>query len=191
MNISKFEENVVNFSRLEKGLSPSGWTSTQTGDGRAIWSVEEDADLKRCILKQSGKAKFPVCILDTVELVDGYVEVKFKAISGVGDQAGGLIWRVKDCNNYYVARANALEDNVTIYHTVQGKRTEKKRTKVAVEKNAWHTLRVDFHGQHFTVHFDGLQVIDWDDNTFTNAGRIGIWTKADSVTLFDDFSFGR
>jgi hypothetical protein len=116
--------------------------------------------------------------------------VKFKPIFGKEGQAGGLVWRVKDSNNYYVARANALEDNVTIYDTVSGRRTERKRTNTKVSSNQWHTLRVDFQGSHFMVTFDGKKAIDWDDEKFKEAGKVGVWTKADSVTLFDDFSYG-
>ena len=118
------------------------------------------------------------------------MEVKFKPISGKEDQAGGVIWRCKDANNYYIARANALEGNVTIYHTIKGRRSEKKRTEMKVSSHEWHTLRVDFSGNHFTVTFDGKNAIEWDDKTFTEAGMVGVWTKADSVTLFDDFSYG-
>ncbi len=132
----------------------------------------------------------PVCIKDDTNLKDGFVEVKFKPISGKIDQAGGLVWRARDSNNYYIARANALEDNVTIYHTINGRRTEKKRTKMKVASNQWHTLRVDFQDNHFTVTFDGKKAIEWDDDTFKEAGKVGVWTKADSVTLFDDFSYG-
>jgi hypothetical protein len=99
------------------------------------------------------------------------------------------VWRAKDTNNYYVARANALEDNVTIYHTINGRRTEKKRTSMKVATNQWHALRVDFQGGHFIVTFDGKKAIEWDDETFKEAGKVGVWTKADSVTVFDDFSY--
>jgi hypothetical protein len=131
---------------------------------------------------------YPVCIKDDSTVKDGFVEVKFKPISGKEDQAGGLIWRAKDKDNYYIARANALEDNVTIYHTINGRRTEKKRANVKVPANQWHTLRVEFEGNHFTVALDGHKAIEWDDDTFKDAGKVGLWTKADSVTLFDDFS---
>ena len=141
-------------------------------------------------MKQSGQATYPVCIKDDTNLKDGFVEVKFKPISGKEDQAGGVIWRAKDSNNYYIARANALEDIVTIYDTVKGRRTERKRTNTKVASNQWHTLRVDFQGNHFTVTFDGKKAIEWDDATFTEAGKVGVWTKADSVTLFDDFVYG-
>jgi hypothetical protein len=183
---------TANFDDLKTGVPPPGWTATKTGTGAAKWTIEKDdtAPSKPNVLKQSGKATYPVCIKDDSNLKDGFVEVKFKSISGKEDQAGGIIWRAKDPNNYYVARANALEDNVTIYHTINGRRSEKKRTNMKVAPNQWHTLRVDFEGNRFTVTFDGKKAIEWDDNTFKEAGKVGVWTKADSVTLFDDFSYG-
>jgi hypothetical protein len=84
---------------------------------------------------------------------------------------------------------SALKDNVTIYHTINGRRTEKKRAGMKVAPNVWHTLHVDFRGSHFTVTLDGKAALEWDDDTFKDAGKVGVWTKADSVTLFDDFSF--
>ena len=182
----------VNFDGLPTGQPPAGWTATRTGKGEAKWAVvaDETAPSKPNVLKQSGEATYPVCIKDDTALKDGFVEVKFKALSGKEDQAGGLIWRCKDADNYYIARANALEDNVTIYHTVRGKRTEKKRAELKVSSKEWHTLRVDFQDTHFVVTFDGNKVLEWDDDTFTEAGKVGVWTKADSVTVFDDFVFG-
>jgi hypothetical protein len=183
---------TVNFDNLKTGAPPPGWTATQTGTGKAKWTIENDdtAPSKPNVLKQSGEAAYPVCIKDDTSLKDGFVEVKFKPISGKTDQAAGLVWRAKDSNNYYVARANALEDNVTIYDTVNGRRTERKRTNMKVALNEWHTLRVDFQGSHFTVTLDGKKAIEWDDVTFKEAGKAGVWTKADSVTLFDDFTCG-
>ena len=188
---------TVNFDNLTIGAPPPGWTATKTGSGEAKWTIEKDdtAPSKPNVLKQSGQATYPVCIKDDTNLKDGFVEVKFKPISGKEDQAGGVIWggviwRAKDSNNYYIARANALEDIVTIYDTVKGRRTERKRTNTKVASNQWHTLRVDFQGNHFTVTFDGKKAIEWDDATFTEAGKVGVWTKADSVTLFDDFVYG-
>src|SRR6266404_6154876 len=183
---------TVNFDDMKTGAPPPGWTATQTGKGSAKWTVEKDdsAPSKPNVLKQSGQATFPVCLKNDTNIKDGFVEVRFKPISGKEDQAGGLIWRAKDSNNYYIARANALEDNVTIYHTINGRRTEKKRASAKVASNQWHTLRVDFQDNHFTVTLDGKKAIDWDDNTFKDAGKVGVWTKADSMTLFDDFTYG-
>src|SRR5213594_1310729 len=156
--------DTVNFDDLKTGAPPPGWTATQTGKGKARWEIvaDDSAPSKPNVLKQSGEATYPVCIKDDASLKDGFVEVKFKPISGKEDQAGGVIWRCKDADNYYIARANALEDNVTIYHTIKGKRTEKKRTEMKVASNQWHTLRVDFHGSHFVVTFDGKKAIEWD-----------------------------
>ena len=183
---------TVNFDNNKTGETPAGWTATKTGKGEAKWAVVADdtAPSKPNVLKQSGEATYPVCLKNETSLKDGFVEVKFKPISGKEDQAGGVVWRAKDSDNYYIARANALEDNVTIYHTVKGKRSEKRRTGRKVASGEWHTLRVDFSGEHFTVTFDGKKAIEWDDKTFTAAGMVGVWTKADSVTLFDDFSYG-
>ncbi len=183
---------TVNFDNLKTGMPPPGWTATKTGSGEAKWAVEKDdtAPSKPNVLKQSGQATYPICIKDDSNLKDGFVEVKFKAISGKEDQAGGLIWRAQDSDNYYIARANALEDNVTIYHTIHGRRTEKKRTSAKVASHQWHTLRVDFQANHFTVTLDGKKALEWDDETFKEAGKVGVWTKADSVTLFDDFTYG-
>jgi hypothetical protein len=177
---------TVNFNDMNVGAPPSVWTATQTGTGTAKWAIEKDdsAPSKPNVLKQSGQATFPVCFKNDTNIRDGFVEVKFKPIAGKEDQAGGLIWRLQDANNYYIARANALENNVTIYHTIKGKRTEKKRARMQVASGAWHTLRVDF-----TVTFDGKKALQWDDETFKDAGKVGVWTKADSVTEFDDFNY--
>jgi hypothetical protein len=189
--IAAMPPEIVSFDSAETGKPPSGWTATQTGSGQAKWAVVPDdtAPSKPNVLKQSGQAAYPVCLKDDTSLRDGFVEVKFKPISGREDQAGGLVWRAKDANNYYIARANALEDNVTIYHTINGRRTEKKRASLKVSSNQWHSLRVDFQANHFAVSFDGQKALQWDDDTFKDAGKVGVWTKADSVTVFDDFSY--
>jgi len=183
---------AVIFDNLPVGTPPAGGTATTTGTGTPKWTVEKDdtAPSTPNVLKQSGQATYPVCLKDDTSLKDGFVEVKFKAISGKEDQAGGLVWRAKDANNYYVARANALENNVTIYHTINGRRTEKKRASMTVAGSQWHTLRIEFQGSHFVVMFNGKKALDWDDETFKDAGKVGVWTKADSVTAFDDFSYG-
>jgi hypothetical protein len=190
--VSISSAGTVNFDDLKTGAPPPGWTATKTGKGDPKWQVvaDDSAPSKPNVLKQSGEATYPVCIKDDTSVKNGFVEVKFKPLSGKEDQAGGVIWRCQDAENYYIARANALEDNVTIYHTVKGKRTEKKRAGMKVSSNEWHTLRVDFHGSHFTVSFDGKKALEWQDDTFKDAGKVGLWTKADSVTLFDDFHFG-
>ncbi len=182
---------TINFDDAKAGAPPPGWKSAITGSGSAKWSIEQDssAPSKPNVLKQSGVGTFPICIYESAKLKDGFVEMKFKPIEGKEDQAGGVIWRVQDSNNYYIARANALEDNVTIYHTIGGKRVAFKSINTKVKPGVWHALRVDFDGNKFTVTFDGNKVIEATDQSFPNAGKVGLWTKADSVTLFDDFSF--
>jgi len=183
---------TVNFDDTKVGELPAGWLAGNTGSGTPRWAVEADATApsKPNVLKQSGKGTFPWCVKRNVSLKDGYVEVKFKPVAGSEDQAGGIIWRWQDGENYYITRANALEDNVTIYHTVKGSRRSFKNVNMKVASNQWHTLRVDFAGNKFKVTFDGKVVIEASDDTFREAGAVGVWTKADSVTLFDDFSFG-
>jgi len=117
--------------------------------------------------------------------------VKFKPLSGREDQAGGVVWRWKDANNYYVARANALEDNVSLYHTTNGRRITIKYVDAPVARNVWHTFRVVFNDRHISVSLDGKRYIDLDDTHIAGPGAVGVWTKADSVTSFDDFSYGK
>src|SRR5213596_2704964 len=174
------DAETVNFDDMKAGVPPPGWTATQTGSGTAKWTVDKDnsAPSKPNVLKQSGQATFPVCFKNGTSIKDGFVDVKFKPIAGKEDQAGGVIWRLQDANNYYIARANALENNVTIYHTIKGKRTEKKSINTKVTSGVWHTLRVDFKGNKFTVTFDGNKVIEATDASFADAGKVGVWTKA-------------
>ncbi|MEA3209449.1 MAG: hypothetical protein QOE70_2506 [Chthoniobacter sp.] len=185
-----------NFDDAKVGPLPSHWdgkwTGTQTGGGTAKWSIEKDdtAPSKPQVLAQRGEADYPVALKNDTALKDGFVEVKFKPVAGKEDQAGGVVWRAKDANNYYIARANALEDNVTIYHTIDGRRVSFKSIDTKVTSGVWHTLRVDFHGSQFVVAFDGQKVIEAGDDSFKDVGKVGVWTKADSVTLFDDFQYG-
>jgi len=118
------------------------------------------------------------------------VEVKFKPLSGREDEAGGVVWRWKDGNNYYVARANALENNVSLYYTQNGRRNTIKYVAAPVAANVWHTLRVDFLGKRISVSLDGKRYIDLADDRIGGAGSVGVCTKADSVTAFDDFGYG-
>jgi len=183
---------TVNFDDAKPGELPAHWTGTKTGKGEPKWAVvtEGTAPSKPNALKQSGVADYPLALKNDVSLKDGFVEVKFKPVSGKEDQAGGVVWRVKDADNYYIARANALEDNVRIYHFVNGRRTQFKGISIKVAPGQWHALRVEFSGSTFKVFFNGKHLFDAEDATFQGAGKVGVWTKADSVTLFDDFNSG-
>jgi len=179
----------VNFDSDRTGQMSAGWTGGVTAQGTARWTVEVDpaAPRQRHVLKQSGKAMFCWCVKDTPALADGAVEVKFKPVAGEQDQAGGLVWRWKDGNNYYVARANALEGNVSLYHTTNGGRRTIVYEDAPVARDVWQTLRVEFNADAIRVLLDGKLYIDTLDSHISGAGRVGVWTKADSVTLFDDF----
>lgn len=183
---------TVNFDDAKTGTLPAGWLGGVTGSGTPKWLVEADgsAPSKLNVLKQSGEGTYPWCVKKDTSIKDGFVEVKLKPVSGLEDQAGGVVWRWQDGDNYFIARANVLEDNVRIYRTVKGKRIQFGGVDMKVAGNQWHTLRVDFAGNHFKVSYDGKAVFEADDDTFKTAGAVGVWTKADSGTLFDDFSFG-
>jgi hypothetical protein len=129
-------------------------------------------------------------VKQSARIADGFVQVKFKALAGREDQAGGVIWRFKDGNNYYIARANALENNVSLYYVEKGRRITIKYVAAPVGAQLWHTLRAEFSGRAISVAFDGKQYIRVDDDRIAGEGAVGVWTKADSVTAFDDFSYG-
>jgi hypothetical protein len=192
--------NTVSFENNSIGATPEGWTATLTGKGDPKWTVESDqtAPSESKILKQSGRATFPLLLKNESNIKDGFIEINFKAIDGSQDRAAGVVWRAKDANNYYVVRANALEDNFVLYKTVNGVRSALDivgrkggyGVSVAVPANIWHRLRIDFKGTRFKASFNGQELFEVDDSTFTDAGKVGLWTKADSVTLFDQIRYG-
>ena len=183
---------TVSFDRDAPGALPAGWRAGLTGRGSPKWSVEADASApsKPNVLRQSGSGTFPWCVKPEASLENGYVEVRFKPLSGREDQAGGIVWRWKDGDNYYVARANALENNVSLYYTEKGRRNTIKYVDAPVAGNVWHALRAEFSGKKIRVMLDGKAYIEAEDGHIAGAGAVGVWTKADSVTLFDDFSYG-
>jgi hypothetical protein len=182
---------TVTFDGDRAGAAPTGWICGSTGGGTPRWTVEADptAPSPANVLKQSGSGPFPWCVKQGTAIADGAVEVKFKPLTGREDQAGGMVWRWKDGDNYYVARANALENNVSLYYTEGGRRRTIKYVDAPVPGNAWHTLRAEFKGNRIRVVLDGKAYIELDDSHIAGAGAVGVWTKADSVTAFDDFSF--
>ena len=182
---------TTNFDSDTVGQLPAGWTCGKTGKGHPHWTVETDssAPSRPNVLKQAGTATFPWCVRNDIEGADGVVEVRFKPVSGKEDQAGGVVWRWKNSGNYYVARANALESNVSLYFTVDGSRKTIKYVSAPVTLNTWHTLRVIYKGDAIQVALDGKTYIETKDRHIPGLGKVGVWTKADSVTLFDDFSY--
>ena len=183
---------TADFDKDKTGVLPAGWIAGVTGGGTPKWAVEADstAPSQPNVLKQSGKGAFPWSVREKLSIADGFVEVRFKSISGNEDQAGGVVWRWKDGNNYYVARANALENNVSLYYTTNGRRNTLKYVDAPVPGNVWHALRVEFSGEKIKVLLNGKTTIEFQDKHIAGPGTVGVWTKADSVTAFDDFSYG-
>jgi len=194
-------DNLVNFEADAVGAPPKGWTATKTGTGDPKWTVEQDetAPSHSKIVKQSGRASYPVLLKNDTNIKDGFIEMKFKAVAGAEDRAAGLVWRAKDANNYYIVRANALEDNVVLYKTVNGVRRALDiigrkggyGVDISVPSNHWLSLRVEFKGSHFTTIYNGRKLFEVEDQTFARAGMVGLWTKADSITLFDAIVYGQ
>ncbi|MGQ0505898.1 MAG: hypothetical protein ACT4TC_11330 [Myxococcaceae bacterium] len=185
-------KGVDHFDTMPVGAAPLGWKCGDSGAGGPKWSVTRDdsAPTRPNVLRVSGPGDFPWCVKPDVVLREGFVEVTLKALSGEEDQAGGVVWRWKDDGTYYIARANALEQNVTLFRFVDGHRRAIKNTDVPVSARAWHKLRVEFEGVRVRVFFDGKRVIDAEDVSISGAGAVGVWSKADSATLFDGFSYG-
>ena len=144
---------TISFDSDPPGRLPSAWRQGVTGKGAALWAVRPDdsAPSRPNVLQQTATGAFPWCVLARSSIENGFVEVRFKPLSGKEDQAGGIVWRWKDGDNYYVARANALENNVSLYHTTGGRRITISYVDAPVAKNTWHTLRVEFAGPRIKV----------------------------------------
>jgi len=192
----------LTFDQQKPGEHPAGFTCALTGSGRAgTWRLVEDATAPtrpNAIGQMDDDAtsyRFPVCVLDGVSAKDLDLSVRFKTVRGTKDQAAGLVWRYRDHDNYYVARANALEGNVVLYKVEGGRRTDLKPKgaglfaygkKANVAAGTWGSLRVIAQGNVFEVYLGTDKLLEIEDSTFSGAGQVGLWTKADSVTYFDD-----
>lgn len=195
---------TLGFEKDQPGEAPRGFTIAKTGPGSAArWEVREDAGAPsgaRVLVQASDdatRARFPLAVYDKTAFSDGTIAVRFKAISGEVDQAAGIVWRYRDPENYYVVRANALESNVVLYKVEKGKRTDLDPVgsgllaygkEAPVKSGAWQELRVEVKGDLFRVFLDGAHLFDVRDETFERGGKVALWTKADSVTAFDDFA---
>jgi hypothetical protein len=183
MEINDMPSHAIGFESNPTGAAPEGWTATLTGTGNPQWTVERDdtAPSGAKVVRQSGRATFPLLLKDDSSIRDGFVEVKFKALAGAQDRAAGVVWRARDASNYYVVRANALEDNFVLYKTVNGVRSALDivgrnggyGVSVPVPSNTWHSMRVDFKATRFTASFNGRQMFEVEDSTFTGAGKVG------------------
>lgn len=184
----------LDFEADTVGGPPSGFEFARTGGGaEGKWIVREDKDKpgNKVLAQESADTtdyRFPLAVVKEGSYKDVTLSVRARPVSGEVDQGFGMVWRYKDANNYYITRCNADEDNCTIYHTVAGRRRPFQNKPIKVGKNTWHTLKMEATGNHFVVWFDGTKVLDATDDTFKEAGRVGLWTKADSVILFDDLT---
>ena len=182
------------FEAGKVGDVPKGWTVAKTGTGEgSVWAVAEDKTAPKGskVLAQtaaSPAAMFNLCVLGDASFADVEVAVAFKAVEGKTDQGGGVVWRYSDANNYYVARFNPLEGNYRLYHVVEGKRTQiGGKEKLTAKAGEWHTLKVRMVGEAITCTLNGKVEIEAKDKTFAKPGKVGLWTKADARTSFDDF----
>ena len=194
---------TIRFDSAPPGSLPAGWTVAMTHAGEAPkWEIRHDssAPSKPNVLAQLSAdrtdARFPMVILNNVNCRDGEISVKFKTVAGKTDQAAGLVWRYRDPDNYYLVRANALENNIVMYRVEGGNRVSiaprgKPRETYGVHHRiparTWSVLKISFKKSRFEVYFDHRKVFESEDSTFTQAGKVGLWTKADSITYFDDF----
>ncbi len=184
---------AYNFDSDAVSTLPARFHSARTGKGaESKWVVMADptAPSKPNVVAQTSTDttdyRFPLLIADEGSFKDLELSVRFKAVSGEVDRAGGLVFRLKDANNYYTVRANALEDNYRLYHVVAGDRRQFAGANFKVTVGEWHELRVDAVGNKIVCYYDGAKKIEATDDIFKDAGKVGLWTKADSVTYFDD-----
>jgi hypothetical protein len=201
---SRAAQTVLDFHTAEVGKLPSDFSTALTGGGElAVWVVQEEptAPSGNKVLAQTSadrtSYRFPLCVYEKVTARDVRVSVKFKPVSGKVDQAAGIVWRYRDKDNYYIVRANALENNVVLYKVEHGKRTDLKPIsagllaygrKANVPQGQWSELRLMATGKRFEVALNGEHLFAVEDETFPQPGKIGLWTKADSVTYFDNLT---
>ena len=186
---------VITFDNEQLGQTPSQWTVAMTNHGRPPrWEIVKDltAATQPYVFAQVAadpvSDRFPLAVFNDVTFRDGEVSVRIKPVSGRWAQAGGLVWRYRDQNNYYLARANAIQKNVQVFKVENGRRVPlMDAVRHEIPTNAWSILKVAARGNRFQVYMDHRRILQGWDNTFLTSGKVGLWTVADSVTYFDDF----
>jgi hypothetical protein len=185
---------LFKFGKDDVGKLPAGWKADKTHKGEgSVWKVTADdtAPSKAgFVLAQTAEGPeelFNLCISQDSNFQDGEISVAFKAMKGKNDQGGGLVWRYQDADNYYICRMNPLEDNFRVYKVVAGDRKmlqDKKDLKIPAGE--WHTIKVVQKGDHIECSVDDKKYLDVKDDAFPKAGKVGLWTKSDAQTYFDD-----
>jgi hypothetical protein len=190
------ESQLWDFEKTNIGKIPTGWKAGATNlrGEIATWEVISDSidgrksrTLGMIRANDNFGGTFNLCWTSSVQFKDGEIEVGFKAVRGVVDQGGGPIWRVQDKNNYYIARANPLENNFRVYSVKNGDRKQLDSARVEVPPQQWHTMKIVHNENHIEGYLNGRKYLDCNDVTFQDAGGVGLWTKADAVTYFDDY----
>ena len=193
---------TIGFDSAKPGAAPPGWTVTPNPE----WEVLKDpsapslpyvfAQISHSANGGAAGARCPLAILNELDVKDGDVSVKIKPVSGNEDRAAGLVFRYRDPDDYYVVRANAVENSIVLYKVQDGKRTalasRGTRPKAfgvthPVPANQWSVLKVQFRGPLFSVYFNHRRLFEVMDSTFRHPGKVGLWAKADGATYFDDF----
>jgi hypothetical protein len=182
---------IIAIAKMDEGSPPADFDFARTGQGGiGQWRVVVDATASggRAIEQWDADRtdyRFPLAIQHSFSAKNIDASIRFKAVAGNVDQAGGIVVRLIDPDNYYVARANAMEDNVRFYRVVKGRRQEITGANLRVTANEWHALGLKAEGDNFTVTFDGKKLFATKDQTFAEAGKFALWTKADSITRFE------
>jgi hypothetical protein len=186
---------IYNFDNEKSGLIPANFHSVRTGPGaQGQWLVIPDpsAPTRPNVVAQNSAdptdSRLVLLVANQGSFKDLRLSVKFKTVSGEVDRAAGLAFRLKDANNYYVLRVNTLEDNCRLYRVVAGKKRPFAGANFEVGTGEWHELTVECVGNKIICYYDGKKQIEATDDTFADAGKVGLWTKADSVTYFDDLT---
>lgn len=188
------EPKVMSFAKGDLGKVPAGWKTDKTGKGEgSVWKVVEDKTAPSktgyalAQTAESPKNMYNLCVAEKSNCKDVEIKVSFKANKGDIDQGGGIVWRYQDADNYYIARMNPLEENYRLYHVIAGVRTQLvSKDALVVPAGTWHTLTIKHVGDTIECWLDGKKQIDAKDSKITKAGKIGLWTKADAQTSFDD-----
>ncbi|MBI1770646.1 MAG: DUF1080 domain-containing protein [Bacteroidetes bacterium] len=173
---------IFNFDNNEAGKLPADWTPVAS-----TWMIAADGLNKA--MKQAGKNegdRFNICINSKLKYQNLEMEVRIKALEGEEDQGGGLVWRYQDAKNYYITRANPLENNFRVYKVVNGNRKQMESANAKMKTEAWYSIKVVITENKIECYYNGQKLLSHTDDTFPNAGLVGFWSKADAVSLFDD-----
>ena len=188
---------ATRFAKSDLGRVPAGWTAAKTGEGEGrVWRVAADQTAPSktgFALAQTAEGPnrlFNLCVLDGSSFADGVGQVHVKAVAGKIDQGGGVVWRYQDANNYYVCRYNPLESNLRLYHVKGGKRTQlATKENLSVPPGSWFRVSVEQAGNAMVCSLNGSKQLEASDATFPTAGRVGVWSKADAQSRFDQFEY--